>query len=154
MSCPGQASEHDADHGESDEGSGTAGVAFEVAGQASIATDPGDRAFDDPAFRQDDEVVSLGALDDPERPSSGVGDRRCRLRALISGVGEDALDEREEAPRARVEDQSCAVSVLHIGRVDGDVQQQTERVDEDVPLAARNLLARIEALRIERGAPF
>jgi hypothetical protein len=35
-----------------------------------------------------------------------------------------------------------------------DVQEKAERIDEDVPLAARDLLARIKALRVERGAPF
>jgi hypothetical protein len=35
-----------------------------------------------------------------------------------------------------------------------DVQQEAERVDEDLPLAARDLLARIMALWVERGAPF
>ena len=49
MSCPGQASEHDADHGQSDEGSDGAGVALEIACQAAIAADPGQGAFDDPA---------------------------------------------------------------------------------------------------------
>jgi hypothetical protein len=35
-----------------------------------------------------------------------------------------------------------------------DVQQETERVDEDMPLAARDLLARIVTLRVDRGPPF
>jgi hypothetical protein len=38
--------------------------------------------------------------------------------------------------------------------MDDDAQQETERIDEDVPLAARDLLACIVALRVERGAPF
>ena len=33
-------------------------------------------------------------------------------------------------------------------------QEEAERVDEDVPLAARNLLARVIALRIKRIPPF
>ena len=47
-----------------------------------------------------------------------------------------------------------AIAILHVGRVDGDAQQEAKRIDEDVPLAAGDLLAGIEALRIERGAPF
>ena len=35
-----------------------------------------------------------------------------------------------------------------------DAQQEAERVDQDVPLAAEDLLARIIALRIERSPPF
>ena len=33
-------------------------------------------------------------------------------------------------------------------------QQEAERIDEDVALASLDLLARIEALRIKRRAPF
>jgi hypothetical protein len=35
-----------------------------------------------------------------------------------------------------------------------DVQEKAECVDEDVPLATRDLLARIKTLRVELGAPF
>ncbi len=154
MSWPGQASEHDADHGEADEGGDGAGVALEVAGEAAVAADPGERALDDPALGQDDEAMQLVALDDLQRPGAGLGDGGGGLGSLIAGIGEDALDEGEEAARALIEDQSRAVAILHIGGMDDDVQQEAERVDEDVPLAARDLLARIKALRVERGAPF
>ena len=49
MSCPGQTSEHDADHGQPDEGSDGAGISLEITGQAAIAADPGQGSFDDPA---------------------------------------------------------------------------------------------------------
>ena len=35
-----------------------------------------------------------------------------------------------------------------------DVQQQAERVDQDMPFAAGDLLGRIKSLRVKRGAPF
>ena len=54
----------------------------------------------------------------------------------------------------RVEDEQSAVAILHGGRVDDDVQQQAERVDQDMPFAAGDLLGRIKALRVKRGAPF
>jgi hypothetical protein len=38
--------------------------------------------------------------------------------------------------------------------MDDDVQEKAERVDQDMPLAARDFLARIKALRVEAGAPF
>jgi hypothetical protein len=39
-------------------------------------------------------------------------------------------------------------------QLDDDVQQQAERVDQDMPFAAGDLLGRIKALRVKRGAPF
>src|SRR5205085_7552633 len=73
MSCPGQASEHDADHGQPDEGSDSAGVALEIARQAAIAADPGQSSLDDPALGQDDEFVQFVALDDLDHPKAGAG---------------------------------------------------------------------------------
>ena len=154
MSWPGQASEHDADHGETDEGRGGSRVALEVARQAAIVADPGEGALDDPAFGQDDEAMQFVALDDLQPPGAGLGDGGGGLRSLVAGIGEDALDEREEAARAPIENEPRTIAILHVGRVDDDVQQEAERVDENMPLAARDLLARIEALRVERGAPF
>ena len=119
-----------------------------------MASDPGQGSFDDRAFGQDDEVMSLTALDDLKHPASGVSHRGCGLGALISGIGEDALDEREEAPRVCIEDQSRAVAILQIGGMDNNVQQEAERVNQDVPLAAGDLFARIKALRVKRAVPF
>jgi hypothetical protein len=38
--------------------------------------------------------------------------------------------------------------------VDGDAQQEAQRIDEDVALAAGDLLARVKTLRVECRAPF
>jgi hypothetical protein len=38
--------------------------------------------------------------------------------------------------------------------MDDDVQQRAEGVDEDVALAAGDLLARVVALRVDRRPPF
>jgi hypothetical protein len=149
-----QASEHDADHGEADEGGGGSGVALEVARKAAVVTDPRQGSLDDPTLGQDDEAMQLVALDDLQLPGAGLGNGRGCLRSLVAGIGEDALDEREEAARTAIEDEPRAVAILHGGRMDDDVQQEAERVDEYVPLAARDLLARIKALRVERRAPF
>jgi len=97
--------------------------------------------------------VQLGALDDLDLPVAGVGDEGGHFRSLIAAVGKDDLDEWKQATGS-AQQFAGAVAVLHVGRMDRDVQEQTERVDEDVPLAARDLLARVEALRIDRGPPF
>ena len=72
---------------------------------------------------------------------------------MITAVAVDQLDEGEQPTRATQHGED-AIAILHVGRMDDDAQQEAERIDKNMPLAARNLLSRIEALRIERGAPF
>lgn len=98
--------------------------------------------------------MRLAALDDFDDPTPGASSGFCQARSLVACIGEDALDEREEAAGAVIENQPCAIAILDIGGMHDNVQEQAERVDEDVPLAARNLLARIKALRVECRAPF
>ena len=80
MSWVGQASEHDADHCETDEGGGGSRVALEVAGEAPIVADPGERSLDDPALGQHDEAMQFIALDDRQLPGAGLGDGGRGLR--------------------------------------------------------------------------
>ncbi len=154
MSWPGQAPEHETDHGETDESGDGSSVALEIACQAPMATDPGERTLDDPAFGKNDETMQLIAFDDFELPGAGACDDRRRFWSLVAGIGEDTLEEREETARTPIENEPRAVAILHVGRMNNDIQQETERIDENVPLAARDLLARIEALWVKRGAPF
>lgn len=95
MEWPGQALEHDADHGETYERRGGSRIAFEVAREASIMTDPCESSLDDPPFGQDNEAMQLVALDDLQLPGARLGDGGSGFRSLVAGIGEDALDERE-----------------------------------------------------------
>ena len=153
MVWAGQAAQHDADHGEAEEGGDGSGVALEVAGQAAIAADPGEGALDDPAFGQDDEAVGVAAFDDLQSPRTGLGDNLGHLWPLVPGVGEDAFDEREGPPRG-AQQVTRAIAVLHVGGVDRHAQQEAQRIDQDVALATGDFLARIKALRVDRGTPF
>jgi hypothetical protein len=98
--------------------------------------------------------MQLLAFDDLQLPGAGLGDGSGGLGSLIASISEDALDEGEQASGAPIEDQPGAVTILQIGAMDNDVQEKAERVDKNMPLAARDLLACIKALRVERGAPF
>src|SRR6202140_3802717 len=106
------------------------------------------------ALGQDDELVQFVALDDLEHPTAGAGSGLRGAWSLIAGIGEDPLDEGEEAARAPIENQPRPVAVLNIAGMDDDVQQKAKRIDQDGGLAPGDLLARIVALRVERGAPF
>lgn len=98
--------------------------------------------------------MKLAALDDLQHPGAGPGDDGRHLRTLVSAIDEDRRDEGEQAPGAPVEHVSRAVTILDRGGMDRDVQEEAERIDEDMALAARDLLARIVALRIDRRPPF
>ena len=97
--------------------------------------------------------MGIAALYDLDRPCAGSGGECGQLRPLVSAVGEDALDERKAASGLS-QHPTGSIAILHAGRMHHDAQQQTEGIDEDVPLAAGDLLARIEALRVEPSAPF
>jgi len=97
--------------------------------------------------------MRVGALDDLDLPAARIGNRLCGLGPLIAGVGEDALDEGEAAA-CLAQHRAHAIAILNVGGMHDDAQEQAERVDEDMPLAAGDLLARVIALRVERRAPF
>ena len=91
--------EHDADHSEADECCDGSGVALEIAHQATIAADPGESPFDDPALGQDDEAMEIGALDDLDLPTPRRGDSLRHFWSLIAAIGENPLDEGKAPPR-------------------------------------------------------
>lgn len=98
--------------------------------------------------------MQFAALDDLEGPIARACRRHGGAWTLISGVGEDALDERKQCPCAPIEDECGTVAILNVCGMNGDVQQEPKRVDENVPLAAGDLLARVKALRIDKSPPF
>jgi len=128
-------------------------VALVVAHQAAVPADPREGSFDDPSFGQHLEAMQVGALDDFQMPRTGARDRGSHSWPLIAAVRVDACDEREAPPGPAQEIQG-AVAVLDVGGMDDDVQQEAERIDEDVPLAPERLLPCIVARRIDRGPPF
>jgi len=92
----GEPSEHDADHGETDEGDSGSRVAFEVFGETATATDPGEGALDDPALGQHLEAVGdIASFHDLQFPASRACDDEGHLLATVAAVGEDALDKGE-----------------------------------------------------------
>ena len=97
--------------------------------------------------------MEVGTLDDLDLPATGGGHDRCHSRPLISSVGEDSLNKRKSSP-GLAQKIARAVAILDVGGKNTYAEKKAERVDEDVALAARNLLARIEALRIQRRPPF
>ena len=85
-------------------------------------TDPGQGSLDDPALGQDDKFVQFVALDDLDHPTARAGSGLCDPWPLITGIGEDALNEGKEAARAPIENQANPVAVLKVGGMNDNIQ--------------------------------
>jgi len=97
--------------------------------------------------------MEIGAFNDLDFPASGARHDVGHFRSLISGIGEYALNEWKSAPRF-MQQGASAVAVLDIGGQNTHAEEKAERVDEDMALTARDLLARVKTLRVEHRAPF
>jgi len=109
-----------------------------------VGGQPRQGALDDPAFRQ--RVEALLAVFLADDLDGGLQDGRGELD---QPAGEAAVGEQVPTRRSRevVVKQELAgtVAVLAAGGQHEYTQQQTERVDDDEPLAAVDLLARVIA---------
>src|SRR4051794_10913346 len=137
------------DHRQLDPRLGTRGRRLVVLGEAPIPPQPGERPLHHPPPRQDDETTGrlLHHLQ-PDRlrqPPGGhpVGD------AAVRPVGPHPL-QPAEPPADHLEQQLRPVGVVHVGGMHHHSEDQAERIDQDVPLAAGDLLSPIVAA----GPPF
>ena len=81
------------------------------------------------------------------------GERVCKKRPLIVAVGEQLLKEWKKTFH-RGQQIDAAVAILNAGGVNDGVQQQTQRIDENMPLLALDQLAGIKPVRIDADPPF
>ncbi len=72
---------------------------------------------------------------------------------LIGSVGKELGQEGIPSGQGR-EQHNATVAILDIGGMNDGVEQQTQRIYENVALLALDLLARIVAMRIDAGPPF
>jgi len=123
--------------------------ALPVLGQSAASSEPGEGSLHDPAFGQDDKAAGLiGALDDLDVHAAQNGSE-CALEssALITAIGIELQKEGVEAEQGG-HHELAAIAVLNVGGMHDGVHQEALRVDENVPLLALDLLARIVAMRI------
>lgn len=135
-------------------GEGEAGSIFVVLGEAATATEPSEGSLDNPAFGQNleaDRVV--GPLDDFQLPGAEGLHGGGRDRPLIAAVGEDPLDEGKQAARG-FEHEQAAVAILDARWMNHNVQEETQRVDQDMSLFPLDFLPGVVARRINLCPPF
>ena len=73
--------------------------------------------------------------------------------SLIAAVGKQLFQERIH-PEQSGKKQDAAVAVLDVGGMNDRVQQQAQRIYENMALLALDLFARIIAMRIDAGPPY
>ncbi len=135
---PCQSPCHEFDHCDLDEGFCGFPVAFKIPCHAPICGDPGEGAFDNPAFGKHLEtlggIVTTNNLDVPWRS---------HLHPL---PGIAAIHVQEWKTRGQAIKQSpCAVAFLNARRMHIASEQQTQRIVENLALAALHFLAGIAA---------
>ena len=158
--CPGTStwianlSQHEADGGELEEGERLAIETFPILSEPSASAEPGEGSFNDPAFGQDDEAPGLiGALDDLDvHTRQNAPKTVLEARPLISAIGVELQKKGIEAEQGGHE-KHAAIAILDVRGMHDGVHQEALRVDENVPLLAFDLLARIVAMRIVKP-PF
>ena len=74
-------------------------------------------------------------------------------RNQSAGVSEQRLQERIHPEQGRKQ-QDAAVAILDVSGMNDGVEQQTQRIYQNVALLALDLFARIIAMRIDAGPPF
>ena len=76
-----------------------------------------------------------------------------KLRPLIAAIGKESAQKREQAEQ-RFENQYATIAVLNVGRMNDGMQEKAYRIDQNMPLLAFDLLARVVTGWINAGPPF
>ena len=126
---------------EEDPGDGAGDRGLEILGEAAAAAEPGEGTLDDPASGQHFEPLgAIGALDDLDCPAAGLRQFQPQLVAGIAAIGEDVAQPGTQMPD-RGEDAHRTIAVLDVGGMDLQPDQVAQRIDDDMALAALDLLA-------------
>ena len=114
-----------------------------------------DCAFDDPtAWKRHESFRPIGALDDFSFELwQDLRQGLLKVRPLVATIGKELFQERVHPEKGRKK-QDAAIAILDIGRMNDGVQQQTQRVYENMALLALDLFARVIAMRIDAAPPF
>jgi len=146
MILPGLESvKHEVDHGELDHRYAALRIGLVVFAQPPISAEPGERAFDDPAFGQHHEPLHVVAtFDDFDVSAKTLGDPRERFAAEPT-VGPDQLQAMKH-PFHFNEQVFAAVAFGGVRSKHEYAEGQAERVDTQKTLSTKGFLARVVAV--------
>ena len=132
---------HQIDHGDTDHGFAGFGEGFIVFRQAAVFSKPCKCSFHNPPLGKDDKLVRVRSFNDFNGPAIPAH-RPVHKPSGITAIGPNHF----EAPPSRTQlfdQQLTTVTVLHVGRVDDQCENQAERVNNDMTLAPKRFLARV-----------
>src|SRR5262249_39051739 len=120
ISSPCEAAREQADACHHDPRLGAGDARLEVLGEATVASEPGEGAFDHPSSRLSLEgSEGLGSSDNLDRPATQVGDCIQQLWSAIDAIDEDMAQLGEHSSDGS-QQWHHAVIVLDIGGLDED----------------------------------
>ena len=136
------------DHGDTDHSFAGFGEGFIVFREAAVFSKPCKCSPDNPPLGKDNKMVSIRSFDDFNDPAIPA---HCPTHKP-SGITAISPDDLEATPsRTQLFDQQfAAVTVLDVGRVYDQCENQAERVNNDMTLAPKRFLARV----VPSVAPF
>src|SRR6266436_2328233 len=124
------------------------GFDFIITNQPTMLHKPAKGPFDNPAFEQDAEpALSFWPRDDLQAQGAGfamTGDPSGEIGAVVALVGKEATQPTKTGQRL-AQKTARAFTLGHIGRSDGNGQQQPQRVDQDMALDPLGFLGCIVA---------
>ena len=135
--------QHQIDHRKMNHRLAAVGQRLVIFAVPPVTAQPAKRSFHDPTFGQDLEPLHVvGSFDDLQAPPTSQG---LNPQNQLAGVAAVSPDQSQPAPAAyqMLQHQFRPVTVLNVRRVDHHHQDQPQRIDDDVPLAPVDLLARV-----------
>ena len=132
---------HQVDHRNQDHGLTALCQGFIIFGQSAVLPQPGEGSLYDPALGQHHEMMDRGTLHDfHEAPKPTA----CPVHELsrIAAVGKDQFQSSQPGPQLS-DEQATAIAILNVRRVNHERYDQTQRVDDDMTLAAKDFLPRV-----------
>ena len=136
---------HQVDHRDVDHAFTAHRQRFVVFAQSAVFAEPTERALHDPAFGQHHELAHIGSPNDFNHTAIPPPGHTHKL-AGIAAVRPDQL-EPPEPPDDLRQHILAAVAVLDIRCMYDHGENQTERVNNNMPFSAGDLLARVVSVR-------
>src|SRR5262249_45942034 len=146
--APFQPAEHQMNHADVDHSFAGSRVAFVVLAMSTIPPQPAEGSLDDPAFRKHNEAFELGRSKYClEQPAERGAHTQRQVVATVGDVRKDHLHAAKLRSQSveHAEHVESPVVVLDSRRVYDHGENQSQGVDHQVPFAAVDLLASVEA---------